>query len=189
MNNDENNTTFGGNSSNDDRKTRIRKEVLSWIKIIVGAFIVAFIISNFVIVNAKIPSGSMISTINKKDKVIGFRLAYLFSEPKRGDIIVFDSPVEDKIYIKRVIGIPGDKIEIKSNKVYINGEFLEEDYVKNGWTNSPGTYTYEVPKNQYFVMGDNRNNSIDSRSWGFVDEDAILAKAIFKYYPSINMLN
>lgn len=171
------------------RKDNFWKEVFSWVRIIVGAFIVAFLLSNFVIVNARVPSGSMISTINENDKVIGFRLAYLFSDPERGDIVMFDSPVEDKIYIKRIIGLPGETVEIRDNTVYINGQRLEEDYVKNEWTNSPGTKTYEVPKGCYFMMGDNRNASADSRVWGVVKEDAIIAKAIFRYYPSIDMLD
>lgn len=170
-------------------KDNFWKEVFSWVRIIVGAFIVAFLLSNFVIVNARVPSGSMISTINENDKVIGFWLAYLFSDPERGDIVMFDSPVEDKIYIKRIIGLPGETVEIRDNTVYINGQRLEEDYVKNEWTNSPGTKTYEVPKGCYFMMGDNRNASADSRVWGVVKEDAIIAKAIFRYYPSIDMLD
>ena len=170
-------------------KDNFWKEGFSWVRIIVGAFIVAFLLSNFVIVNARVPSGSMISTINENDKVIGFRLAYLFSDPERGDIVMFDSPVEDKIYIKRIIGLPGETVEIRDNTVYINGQRLEEDYVKNEWTNSPGTKTYEVPKGCYFMMGDNRNASADSRVWGVVKEDAIIAKAIFRYYPSIDMLD
>ncbi len=105
-------------------KDNFWKEVFSWVRIIVGAFIVAFLLSNFVIVNARVPSGSMISTINENDKVIGFRLAYLFSDPERGDIVMFDSPVEDKIYIKRIIGLPGETVEIRDNTVYINGQRL-----------------------------------------------------------------
>ncbi len=178
-----------GNVSDKTGNSKFWKEVFSWAKIIIGAFIVAFILSNFVIVNARVPSGSMISTINENDKVIGFRLAYLFSDPKRGDIVMFDSPVEDKIYIKRVIGLPGDTVEIRDNTVYINGELLEEDYVKNEWTNAPGTNTYEVPEDCYFMMGDNRNASADSRVWGVIKKDAIIAKAIFRYYPSIDMLD
>ncbi len=85
----------GNNIKKDTGKDNLWKEVFSWVRIIVGAFIVAFILSNFVIVNARVPSGSMISTINENDKLIGFRLAYLFSDPKRGDIVMFDSPVEE----------------------------------------------------------------------------------------------
>lgn len=171
----------------------VMREIFSWVKIILGAFIVAFLVSNFVILNARVPTGSMISTINKGDKVIGFRLAYTFSEPKRGDIVMFNSPVEDKIYIKRIIGLPGDHITITDNQLYINGELYEEDYV-DSWHNSIGTTEYDVPKGEYFMMGDNRDGSSDSRGdssrqpWT-VKRKEILAKAIFRYYPSIGLLD
>ena len=165
------------------------EEVLSWVKIFVGAFIVAYILTQFVIVNARIPSGSMISTINEGDKVIGFGFSYIFEEPKRGEIVMFNSPVEEgKIYIKRIIGLPGDTIEINNNQTYVNGELLEEDYVRNGWVNSPGHTVYKVPEGCYFMMGDNRDGSSDSRMWGYVDGDEIIAKAIFRYYPTLDML-
>lgn len=173
----------------DDKSTYIKKEIFSWVRVVLGAFIVALILSKFVIVNAKVPTGSMISTIEKGDKLIGFRLSYLFSDPKRGDIVMFDAPdKKDTIYIKRLIGLPGDEIKISNNQLYINGELQVEDYVKNGWTNSPGTEVYTVPKGQYFMMGDNRDGSSDSRVWGFVKRDAIIAKGIFRYSPSIGML-
>jgi signal peptidase I len=157
--------------------------------IFVGAFVVAYILSNYVIVNAKVPSGSMISTINIDDKVIGFRLSYLFSDPERGDIVMFNAPdKENTIYIKRIIGVPGDTITISDNQLYINGELQEESYVKNGWTRSEGTTEYVVPEGEYFMMGDNRDNSSDSRVWGTVKKDDIIAKAIFRYYPSVKSL-
>lgn len=166
------------------------RELLSWVMIFVGAFLVAYILTNFIIVNARIPSGSMETTINIGDKVVGFRLSYLFDEPQRGEIVMFNSPVEEgKIYIKRVIGLPGDTIEIKNNTTYVNGEELEEDYVKNGWLNNPGETIYQVPEGCYFMMGDNRDGSSDSRMWGYVEEDEIIAKAIFRYWPSITMLD
>lgn len=176
--------------NNNEEEKNVKKEILSWVKMFVGAFIVAYILSNFVIVNARVPSGSMISTINVGDKVIGFRLSYLFSDPKRGDIIIFNAPDKEKtIYIKRIIGLPGDTIKIENNKLYINGELYEEDYIKNGWNNMTGTFTYEVPKGEYFVMGDNRDHSNDSRAWGSVKKDEIIAKALFRYYPSVKSLN
>lgn len=176
-----------------DKKDAILKEVFSWVKILVGAFVVAFILSHFVIVNARVPSGSMISTINIGDHLIGFRLAYTFSNPKRGDIVMFDAPdVDNKIYIKRIIGLPGDKILIKDCKLYVNGVEQKESYVKNGWKMVKGTYgndkEYVVPKGEYFMMGDNRDNSSDSRVWGSVKRKSIIAKAIFRYYPSFKSL-
>lgn len=173
----------------ESEKSSLKKEVFSWVRIFVGAFIVAYVLSNFVIVNARVPSGSMVSTINIGDKVIGFRLSYLFSDPKRGDIVMFNAPDKEKtIYIKRIIGLPGDTIVIQDNKLYINGELYEEDYLKNGWTKMIGTYTYEVPQGEYFMMGDNRDSSNDSRAWGSVKKDEIIAKAIFRYYPSFKSL-
>lgn len=185
-------TSEGGSEKTEqeiEEEKSIKKEILSWVKIFVGAFIVAYILSNFVIVNARVPSGSMISTINVGDKVIGFRLSYLFSDPKRGDIVMFNAPDKEKtIYIKRIIGLPGDLIKIEDNKLYINGELYEEDYIKNGWNGMTGTFTYEVPKGEYFMMGDNRDHSNDSRAWGSVKKDEIIAKAIFRYYPSVKSL-
>lgn len=184
------------NSSDSDDKevqeekgNKFFKELMSWVMIFVGAFVVAYILSNFVIVNAKVPTGSMISTININDKVIGFRLSYIFSNPERGDIIMFNAPdKENTIYIKRVIGLPGDVIRISNNELYINGELKEESYVKNGWRTNTGDVEYTVPKNEYFVMGDNRDNSSDSRVWGTIKRDDIIAKAIFRYYPSFKSL-
>lgn len=181
--------------SDDNEKTEEEKgngfikELMSWVMIFVGAFVVAYILSNFVIVNAKVPTGSMISTININDKVIGFRLSYVFSKPKHGDIIMFNAPdKENTIYIKRVIGVPGDVIRISNNELYINGELQDEPYVKNGWKLNTGDVEYTVPANQYFVMGDNRDNSSDSRVWGTIKKDDIIAKAIFRYYPSVKSL-
>lgn len=172
----------------EEKKPTLLGEIISWVGIFVGAYIVAWLITSFIIVNARIPSGSMVSTINQGDQVIGSRLSYLFSDPKRGDIVIFDSPVEDKIYIKRLIGLPGDEVKIVDNQLFINGELQEEPYVRNGWENSIGEYVYKVPEGCYFMMGDNRDGSSDSRYWGYVEKDAIIAKAIFRYWPSIGML-
>lgn len=181
------------NSDNDNedggKGNKFVREVCSWIMVFAGAFLVAYILSNFVIVNARVPSGSMVSTINIGDKVIGFRLSYTFSDPKRGDIVMFNAPdKENTIYIKRIIGIPGDKIVISDNQLYINGELQDEPYVKKGWNRNGGTTEYVVPEGEYFMMGDNRDNSSDSRVWGTVKKKDIIAKAIFRYYPSVKSL-
>lgn len=172
----------------DEKETTVLKEILSWVKIFVGAFIFAYLLTTFVIVNARIPSSSMVNTLNIGDKVIGFRLAYVFSEPDRGDIVMFEAPdKKDTIYIKRIIGIPGDTVKIENNKIYINGILKEESYVDE-WTNSYGTMEITLGKDEYFMMGDNRNNSNDSRAYGAVKGDTIIAKAIFRYSPSIKSL-
>lgn len=168
---------------------KLTRELMSWAILVAGAFVVAYVFNNFVIVNAEVPTSSMVSTINVDDKLVGFRLSYMFGSPKYGDIIMFNAPdKDDTIYIKRVIGVPGDVIRISNNQLYINGELREEPYVKNGWKLNTGDTEYTVPKNEYFVMGDNRDKSSDSREWGTIKKKDIIAKAIFKYYPSFKML-
>lgn len=121
------------------------------------------------------------------DLLIGNRLAYNDSDPERGDIAIFYAPdEEDTEFIKRVIGLPGDHIEIKDAKIYINGSQtpLDEPYLNEEWVDLNGPLVYDVPDGCYFMLGDNRNNSKDSRAWNntFVKRDKILAKAGFRYF-------
>ncbi len=179
-----------------ERKIRVskeekRKEFISWIKTIVFAVTVAFLVNNFIVVNAQIPSGSMENTIMTGDRLWANRLAYISEEPQRGDIIVFKFPDNEKeLYVKRIIGVPGDKIEIYGGAVYINGEKLEEDYLKEAMDKDGVWGVYEVPDGAYFVLGDNRNVSIDARYWQntYVYKKNILGKAILKYYPKIEWI-
>ena len=169
-----------------EEKTSIGKELFQWVLVIIGAVILAFLIDTFVIVNAQIPSGSMENTIMTGDRVFGNRLAYKFSDPKRFDIIIFKYPDdESQLFIKRIIGLPGETVEIHDGNIYINGSDtpLEDVDIKEPMEGSFGPYT--VPEGCYFVMGDNRNNSRDSRYWEntFVSEDAILGKAVLRYWP------
>lgn len=168
-------------------KARARAEIISWIKTIILAAAIALFINFVIIVNASVPTGSMENTIMAGDRVVALRLSYLFSEPERGDVAIFkypDDPEQKILYVKRVIGLPGDRVEVKDGGVYINGELLEEDYIREITNGDYGPY--EVPEGCYFMMGDNRNNSLDSRFWEnkFVEEDAILGKVLFKYYKS-----
>ena len=168
------------------------KEIFSWFYVIVFAAIIAFVLNTFIIANSKIPSASMENTIMTGDRVIGFRLSYLFEEPKRGDIIIFKFPDnERKYYIKRIIGEPGDIIDIKESQVYLNNSEtpLEEGYIKEPMKPQPDMH-FEVPEGAYFCMGDNRNHSMDSRSWEhtYVYKEKIIAKAIFRYFPGFKMI-
>lgn len=170
----------------------LKKEIISWVKTIFFAIIFALIINNFVLVNAKVPTGSMENTILINDRIIAFRGSYIISTPKRFDIIVFRNPDQEEfLYIKRLIGLPGETVQLINGELYINNILIEEDqnYNKEEYNGNWGPYV--VPENQYFVLGDNRRNSEDSRYWvtTFVPEENIIGKAIFKYYSSFEMLN
>lgn len=169
-----------------EEKPVVWKETLSWIVVVVAAMLLAYVMNRFVIVNARVPSGSMETTIMTGDRILGWRLTYNFREPKRGDIVIFKYPDnENENYIKRIIGLPGEKVTIKEGKVYIgdSNEPLEEDYVKEEWSGGDGVYW--VPEDSYFMLGDNRNNSKDSREWvnKYVHRDKILGEASFCYWP------
>ena len=164
------------------------KEALSWVITIALAVVAALFIKNYVIINANIPSGSMENTIMTGDRLFGNRLAYSRKTPEHGDIIIFKFPDnEEENYVKRVIGLPGETVEIIDAQIYINGSKtpLEEDYLKEAWTVATGPYYFEVPEDSYLVLGDNRNNSWDARYWDntYVTSEKILGKAVFRYYP------
>lgn len=169
-------------------KSSVLHEVLSWVGTFVVAIILTLVLKSFVIINATVPTGSMEHTIEPGDDLFGIRIAYNFTEPKRGDIIIFNFPDdESEKYVKRIIGLPGEKVTIKEAKVYINDSEvpLEEDYLKEDWVVATGPFEYNVPEDCYFVMGDNRNDSYDARYWDntYVTKDEIIGKAYMIYYP------
>ncbi len=179
-----------------DKKTYIIREIISWIQTIVFAVIFAFLITTFIIVNAKVPSASMENTVMTGDRLIANRLSYKFGgKPQRYDIVVFKYPDdESKLFIKRIIGLPGEEVLIRDGLVYIDGsdeplrtDFQHEamDMPEDANGNVVHELHYTVPEGHYFMMGDNRNNSLDSRAWQnkYVAEDKILGKAVFRYSP------
>lgn len=150
--------------------------------------ILALGIRQFVAEARYIPSGSMEPTLEVNDRLVVEKVSYHFNPPGRGDIIVFWPP-EDALepskrrdaFIKRVIGLPGDMVEVTEGTVFINGEALTESYIKE-----PPAYEWgpqSVPEDSYLVLGDNRNSSYDSHSWGFVPKDNIIGKAIVRFWP------
>ena len=170
----------------EDQPFRLKKEIISWLQIIVAAVGIALVLNNFVIANSRVPTGSMENTIMSRSRVIGSRLAYLKDDPQRGDIVIFHYPDDESIYyVKRVIGLPGETVMIEDGKVYINGSDtpLDEPYLAEPMEGSYGPYT--VPEGCYFMLGDNRNNSRDARFWEnkYVKKDKIIAKVLFCYYP------
>lgn len=178
---------------NGQKGHRFAKELWSYLIIIASALFVAVAVNKFVIINAHIPSTSMVPTLKVDDRLIGLRLAYLFSEPERGDVVIFEHSFSDgtekETLVKRIIGIPGDKILIDSGGVFVNGERISEDYLAAPM-NVLSASEFTVPENSYFVMGDNRNVSYDSRMWPntYVTRDEIIARALFKYYPRLEKI-
>lgn len=177
--------------NNSAGENEILKELLSWVKVIAAAVLFALVINNFVIVNASVPSGSMLDTIPEHSRIVAFRLAYLLSEPERFDVIVFKYPDNEAVYyVKRVIGLPGEKVEIIDGKVYINDSQtpLEDSFVKGIPYSSSGPFY--VPEGAYFMLGDNRNNSEDSRYWTnkFVYKEKILGEVFVCYWPNIKLI-
>ena len=168
------------------------KEIFEWVKIIVSAALIAFVLNTFIIANSEVPSGSMENTIMTEDRVIGSRLSYRFEDPKRGDIAIFRFPDNEKIYyVKRIIGLPGETVDIVDGKVYINGsdEPLDEPYIREPMIPEAPMH-FEVPENSYFMMGDNRNYSMDARRWEntYVKREKIIAKVLFRYFPKPGIL-
>ncbi|MDD3888776.1 MAG: signal peptidase I [Syntrophomonadaceae bacterium] len=155
------------------------------ISVIIIAFVLAMILRNYVIEGREIPTGSMLPTVQLNDRVWVNRFIYHFKEPQRGDVVMFQPPESvnsSTPYLKRVIGLPGETVEMKNNKVYINDKALLEPYVAE-----PLEYEYGpvlVPANGLLVLGDNRNSSYDSHEWNaWLTQDRLMGKALAIYWP------
>ena len=171
-----------------EQETSVWREILDYILTIAVVAAAVLLLNSFILINARIPSESMEPTIEKGNQIFGNRFAYKFHDPERYDIIIFRYPDdESQFFIKRVIGLPGETVVIDDGKVYINGDPhpLDDSYVAEPWGMYENTMTFEVPEGCYFVMGDNRNHSNDSRYWDnhFVSREKILGKAVLRYWP------
>lgn len=170
------------------QKNHVLSEILDWLRIFFIAAAGAWLCNHLLIMNTQVPTGSMEDTIPKPSRIISSRVHYWFGDPERGDVILFDPPDGDEYYyVKRVVGMPGETLQITDGRVYINGSDvpLDEPYLRETPTGSFGPYV--IPEGCYFVMGDNRNHSNDSRYWqnSFVARENIYAKAIFGYWPRL----
>lgn len=165
----------------------IKKEMIEWAKIIVTSLVIALVITHFVRPTL-VQGSSMYPTLEEKDYLIINRVAYNHKEPKRGDIIVFKTDLlqpngKEKDLVKRVIALPGDHIKITDDKVYLNGKLQDEKYVHGEKTE--GDIDTVIPEGYVFAMGDNRENSMDSRDSevGIVNENDIMGKVMVRLYP------
>jgi signal peptidase I len=194
-----------------NKSTSVPTQENPWIetlKTIGLSAVLALGIRSFVAEARFIPSGSMLPTLQIDDRLIIDKISYRFANPVRGDIVVFNpTPQLEKekykdAFIKRIIGVPGDRIDVKSGKVYVNGKILSENYLDapplDEWSTTdpktkrgdalidysiPWPTNGRVPEDNYLVLGDNRNNSYDSHYWGFVPKDKIVGKATLRFWP------
>jgi signal peptidase I len=167
---------------------RLLKVIGEWIPPIAIAFVLSLSFRSFVGEAAKIPSGSMIPTLQINDRLFIEKMIDP-SDLRDGDIVVFKPPFKSEYdrLIKRLIGVGGDTIEIRDGVLYRNGEKVDEPYIEEPMNYDYGPIT--VPEGKFFFLGDNRNNSYDSHLWPtpFVDESEIIGKAVFRYYPFSEM--
>jgi signal peptidase I len=179
-------------TAGEQKKRKRKKEsglrnAVEWVVIIGGAFLVAFVVKTFLIQAFFIPSGSMLPTLHEEDRVLVNKLSYDLHDVHRGDLVVFERPENEaagqiKDLIKRVVGLPGERIESRDGAVYIDGDLLEEPYLADG-AETTGLEPQTVPEGHVFVMGDNRGDSMDSRVFHAIDEDLIVGRAFVRVWP------
>lgn len=189
------------------KNNKVIKGIRNWIFPILGAFLIASLINSKVFARVQVQQSSMENTLYSSQQLIVDKLTYNFAGPKRGDIIIFlenqqrgtviddtvifvknikslfENTDKDKRLVKRVIAVPGDEVNIKDGYVYVNGEKLNEPYVKGETFNQELTLPINVPANKLFVLGDNRTVSKDSRAFGLVDYNQVEGKAVFRIFP------
>lgn len=178
---------------------------IDWIVTIVGAVAIVLAIKAYVVNPYRIPSSSMEPTLHCareahgcearfSDRVLANRFIYRFADPKRGEIVVFETPPAARTrcgaggtFVKRLIGLPGERLELRSEKglsyVYIDGKKLDEPYISPDRRDARGPETFQIPAGQYFMMGDNRSQSCDSREWGTVPRRNLIGKVFATYWP------
>lgn len=182
------NQTSDENPQQEDApQPKVENPWIEGVKTIALSVILAFGIRTFVAEARWIPSGSMEPTLQIDDRLIVDKISYRFNSPQRGDIVVFnptDTLKEQKFkdaFIKRIIGLPGEEVQVKGGRVYVNGQPLRENYIADKPNYEWGPRT--VPPGSYLVLGDNRNNSYDSHYWGFVPRENIIGRAVVRFWP------
>ena len=165
-------------------KSEYKTLIYDWIKTIVTAVLLALVIRTTIVGAYVVPTGSMKPTIGIGDRLLGCKFLYWFTEPGPGDIVVFEPPPEAQTdvprFVKRIVAVGGDVIEVKNRALYVNGRPVEEPYASHPNYELPPT---RVPADNLFVLGDNRNNSADGHVWGFLPKTNVEAKIIFRFWP------
>lgn len=173
-------------------KKKIKKEATDWFKSLIWAIAIAVVVRIFFVGNFKIPTTSMVPTLKVGDRLLSNNIIYKIRTPRRGEVVIFKYPEDPKRdFVKRLVGLPGENLEIKSGKIYINGEIIEGNpvayiyYYSDGYFGNNGEV--KIPASSYYVLGDNSVNSKDSRYWGFVPAKSMVGKALFIYWPPWRM--
>jgi len=164
-----------------EKRTRLVRELIET----VAVTLLIFLVIRFAAQSFRVDGASMQPGLHTNEYVLVDKVSYLFQAPQRGDVIVFHYPLDtSKDFIKRIIGIPGDTIVTTSDSVSVDGQILHEPYVSLPFNFASNTW--KLGSGQFFVMGDNRNNSLDSRTWGPLDRNYIIGKAVAVYWPLTN---
>jgi signal peptidase I len=178
-----------------------QRVTIDWILTIAGAIAIVLAIKAWVVNPYRIPSSSMEPTLHCaapgafcearfSDRVLANRFIYRFRDPRRGEIVVFETPPKARLrcgaggtFVKRLIGLPGETVRVTDGQVYINGKLLHEPYIRADRRDHNPTQTFQVRKGEYFMMGDNRQQSCDSRQWGGVPRANLIGKVFAVYWP------
>lgn len=169
-------------TADEQTKPRARSAVREMVETIIFTLVIYVLVRTFVFENYRVVGHSMVPTLEDNQFLVVSKLDYRLHEPHRGDIIVFRDPRDpDRKLIKRIVGLPGETVDVRNGQVFINERRLDEPYIPSlGRYNQPPV---PIPGDQYYVLGDNRNNSSDSHNWGTLPEDKIVGKAWLSYWP------
>lgn len=163
---------------------RLMTEVRNWVRDIVFASLTAVLIVVFVVQPVKVEGTSMEPRLFDDERIFVNKFVYHFSEISRGDIVVFWYPKDtSKSFIKRVIGLPGERVEVRDGVVFVDDQVIDEPYVPSDYIDPLTSDAITIPEGCYYVMGDHRNSSNDSRNWGTVPSEYIFGKAMLRYWP------
>lgn len=172
-----------GTGEREHRQEGKKSSLLELIESVAVAILLAVVIRLFILAPFYIPSGSMEPTLRIGDRIIVSKISYLFKEPQRGDVVVFRYPLDpSRDFVKRLVGLPGETVSLRNGRLYINGQLVPEDYLPRDMKFADFG-PVRVPTGYYFVLGDNRNNSDDSRVWGPLPRQNIIGKAVLVYWP------